>query len=76
MPPTPPSPTAARVARPGARAPRARRRRPGLGWLDSGIDASSGTSVIAVPRDGAAILVADDATPACGRLHEAPRRAG
>lgn len=32
-------------------------------WLDSGIDASSGTSVIAVPRDGAALLVADDATP-------------
>jgi len=32
-------------------------------WLDSGIDASSGTSVIAVPREGAAILVADDGTP-------------
>ncbi|MCM3658376.1 anthranilate synthase component I family protein [Agromyces mediolanus] len=32
-------------------------------WLDSGIDASSGTSVVAVPRDGAAILVADDGTP-------------
>jgi len=32
-------------------------------WLDSGIDVSSGTSVVAVPRDGAAMLVADDDTP-------------